>query len=126
MPFIHIKSLPLEQQFNVTEAIIAIGKDFAKENDIPLNHVHTTWVFYKPGHYAKGDVAPKYQPEKPHSVIVDLLTPDFNNPQTIRQMLISLAHSISRRANIPLQKIFIHHRPAASENVFDDGKVVSW
>ena len=126
MPFIHIKSLPYEHAFNVTVAIIAIGKDFAEKNGIPLEHVHTTWEFFKPGHFAKGDFAPNYQPETPHSVIVDLLTPDFNDRQTIKQMLLSLAQGISQYANTPMRKIFINHRQAASDMVFDDGKIVSW
>ncbi len=67
----------------------AYGKEFAEKNHIPLDHVHTTWEFFKPGHFAKGDIAPKFQPETPHSVIVDLLTPDFNDQQTSRQMLLS-------------------------------------
>ncbi len=103
----------------------AYGKEFAEKNHIPLEHIHTTWEFFKPGHFAKGDMAPKFMPETPHSVIVDLLTPDFNDSQTIRQTLLTLAQSISQRAKVPIHKIFINHRQAVSGTVFDDGKIVS-
>ena len=126
MPFIQIKSLPFQTPFDVPDAIIGINTDFAEENDIPLEHVHTTWEFFQPGHFAKGDIAPKHQPEQPHSVLVDLLTPDFNSIETVKKMLQTLAKSISVRANIPIRKIFINHRRAFSEMVFDDGKVVKW
>ena len=126
MPFIHIKSLPFETPFEVSSVIVDICKDFAEGNDIPLEHVHTTWEFFEPGHFAKGDSTPHYQPEGPHSVLVDLLTPDFNSTETIKKMLLTLAESISKRANIPIRKIFINHRQAHSEMVFDDGEIVSW
>lgn len=126
MPFIHIKSLPFQKDIDTSEVIIRIGKDFARHNQIPLEHVHTTWEFFKPGHFAKGDLTPEFQPQEPHSLIVDLMTPDFNDSQTIRQMLLSLADSIARHARVPKSKIFINHRQAHSGMVYDDGKIVSW
>ncbi len=126
MPFIHIKSLPFETPLDVPAVITAIGRDFAEENNIPLEHVHVTWEYFEPGHFAKGDSAPEFQPKGPHSLLVDLLTPDFNAMDAIGTMLRTLAHSISGRADVPRHKIFINHRQAFSGMVFDDGEVVTW
>lgn len=126
MPFINIKTLEFEQSFDVRAAIIKINDDFASKNDISLNHVHTTWELLNKGHYAKGNIAPDFQPEKNHPIIVDLLTPDFNDIEKSKLMLKVLATSISERLGFPINNIFINHRQALSEMVFDDGEVVSW
>lgn len=39
MPFIQIKSLPFDRPFDMAKVIIAVGKDFAGQNNIPLEHV---------------------------------------------------------------------------------------
>ena len=41
-------------------------------------------------------------------------------------MLQTLAQSIARRTQMPLNKIFVNHRQACSGMVFDDGDVVTW
>lgn len=126
MPFIQIKSLPFERTFDVSEAVRGIARDFALANDIPLFHVHTTWEFFLAGHYAKGEDAPDMQPDSNYPVLVDLLTPDFNSAEVIEKMLNSLASSIARHAHMDIKNIFINHRYAHSEMVFDDGKIVKW
>ncbi len=126
MPFIHIKSLPYRTPLDVPEVITGICRDFAHANDIALEHVHATWEFFAPGHFAKGDSAPRFQPEGPHSILVDLLTPDFNGIATVAKMLQTLADSIATRAKVPVRKIFINHRAAHSGMVFDDGEIVKW
>ncbi len=85
-----------------------------------------TWEYFAAGHFANGDSAPEYQPEGRHSVVVDLLTPDFNSMETIGTMLQTLAQSIARRTQMPLNKIFVNHCQACSGMVFDDGDVVMW
>lgn len=126
MPFIHIKSLPFQQPLDVPRVIEGIARDFAEKTDIELLHVHTTWEFLQPGHYAKGDRTPEYQPNAHHPLIVDLLTPDFNDNDTIAVMLETIAESISKRAAFPKNNIFINHRHAHSAMVFDDGEIVHW
>lgn len=126
MPFIHIKSLPFEQPFNVPAVILDISGDFAEANVVPLEHVHVTWEYFQPGHFAKADCAPDFQPDSPHSVLVDLLTPDFNDRDTVQTMLETLAQSIASLTHISIRKIFINHRQARSGMVFDDGEVVKW
>lgn len=69
MPFIKIKSLPFEGPRDITIIIAAIGWDFVVENDIPLEHVHTTWRFCLPGHFAKGETTPSHQSDSTHSVL---------------------------------------------------------
>ena len=126
MPFIHIKSLPFETPLDVPGVITGICRDFAQANDIALEHVHVTWEYFEPGHFAKGNSAPRFQPQTPHSILVDLLTPDFNSGPSVQKMMRTLADSISVRAEVSVRKIFINHRPAHSGMVFDDGEVVTW
>jgi len=126
MPFIHIKSLPFEEQVEMASIITYVATDFSDKTKIELEHIHTTWEFYRPGHYAKGGLAADYQPENNYPIIVDLLTPDFNDLKVIAVMLESIASSISKSVNFPIKNIFINHRPALSGMVFDDGKVVKW
>lgn len=126
MPFIQIKSLPFEEALNISEVLCRINEEFATRTDVQLEHVHSTWEYFQPGYYAKGDVAPKCQPDSFHALFVELLTPDFNDVDDCALMLEVLAASLARHVRIPLRNIFIYHRQARSGMVFDDGKVVYW
>lgn len=126
MPFIHIKSLPFEQPKPISEILCLVNHDFATRLDIPLEHVHSTWDYFQPGHFAKGELAPKCQPDSFHSLLVELLTPDFNNDETCAMMLEVLAASLAKHVRVPLRKIFINHRQVRSGMVFDDGQIVRW
>ena len=66
------------------------------------------------------------QPGNSHPVLVDLLSPDFNSPEQIENMLRVVAASIAKRAQVSLNNIFINHRRAHSGMVFDAGEVVRW
>lgn len=61
-----------------------------------------------------------------HPIIVDLLTPDFNDAETIRLMLKTIAASIAARLPFPFDNIFINHHQAHAGMVSDDGKIVEW
>jgi len=126
MPFIHIKSLPFEEEFDISNTIVNIATDFSNRTGIELRHIHTTWEFYLPGNYAKGDEVAEYQPKEGYPIIVDLLSPDFNELKIITVMLESIADSISEQLDFPKNNIFINHRQAHSAMVFDDGNVVKW
>lgn len=126
MPFIHIKSLPIDKSPTIPEIIKGIAQDFSNNTGIELHHIHTTWEFFQPGYYAKGKGVADVQPEANFPIIVDLLTPDFNEKNTIKLMLWSIAESISKRAEFPKNNIFINHRQAHSAMVFDDGEIVHW
>lgn len=126
MPFIHVKSLPLDSGAASDDLVVGIVADFAAATGIGLEHVTATWEFLRPGHYAAAGRAPYSQPEASHPVLVDLLAPDFNSPERIETMLLAVAGSIAKRAGIPLANIFINHRPAHSGMVFDSGEVVRW
>lgn len=126
MPYIHIRSLPFEEQKPISQILCRINREFSTRLDIPLEQIHSTWDFFQPGHFAKGEVAPRNQPDGFHSLLVDLLTPDFNDPQTCEMMLEVLAASLAKNAKVPLRKIFITHRQARSGMVFDDGQIVRW
>lgn len=126
MPFIHIKSLPFEKSFKVTSVLEGLTKDFAKGTSIGLEHVTATWEFLPSGHYAVAGKTVSHQPQDSHPVLVDLLSPDFNGPVKVEKMLKVIAASISKRARIPIENIFINHRQAHSGMVFDAGEIVRW
>ncbi len=126
MPFIHIRSLPFQKPLDMPSIIEGIARDFSDKTGIELRHVHTTWEFFQSKHYAKGNETPEYQPDTHHPLIVDLLTPDFNDSDTIVVMLETVADSISKRVAFPKNNIFINHRQAHSAMTFDDGQIVQW
>lgn len=126
MPFVHIKSLPFEEVFDADSVLEGITKDFAKATGIGLEHVTATWEFFLPGHYALAGKVASRQPRNSHPILVDLLAPDFNNTDTIATMLKSIANSIAKRVDVPLENIFINHRQAHSCMVFDAGEIVRW
>jgi len=126
MPFIHIKSLPFEEEIDIGNTIKKVAIDFSENTNIQLCHIHTTWEYYQPGHYAKGDKISEFQPENHYPIIVDLHTPDFNDLNNIGIMLESIANSISNSLNFPKNNIFINNRQAHSSMVFDDGQIVKW
>lgn len=126
MPFIHIKSLPLEQDIDIPDFLSKLNQDFSAQTGIQLEHIHSTWEMIKPGFYAKGNNVPETQPVKNHPILVDILTPDFNDLKIIALMLECTAASISRFCHHPRDNIFINHRHARSSMVFDDGAIVQW
>ena len=126
MPFIHIKSLPFEEEIDIPNILKNVALDFSKNTDTNLCHIHTTWEYYQPGHYAKGEKVSKFQPKKNHTIIVELSIPDSCDLKTIGIMLESIATSISTHASFPINNIFIRSRVAKSNTVFDDGKIAEW
>jgi phenylpyruvate tautomerase PptA (4-oxalocrotonate tautomerase family) len=126
MPFIHIKSLPFQRPFEVAAVLEGLCRDFAQKAGIDIRHVHATWEFLEPGHYAVGGKTRKRQPPASHPLLVDLLSPDFNDARTIARMLTCVASSLARRAKVPRSNIFINHRGARSGMVFDAGRVERW
>lgn len=126
MPFIHVKSLPFDPPLDVSAVVEGVSRDFAEATGIGLEHVTATWQFFLPGHYAVAGKAARAQPGNSHPVLVDLLAPDLNSPAEVEQMLKSIAASISRRANLPIENVFINHRQAHAGGVFDAGDIVRW
>lgn len=126
MPFIHVKSLPFERTIEMPALVRGLTKDFAKGTGIGLEHITATWEFLPSGHYAVAGKTRMHQPGNSHPVLVDLLSPDFNSPEQIENMLRVVAASIAKRAQVPLNNIFINHRRAHSGMVFNAGEVVRW
>ena len=126
MPFIHIKSLPLNPSLDIKTIIENISADFSQETEIDLEHITVTWEYFLPGHYAVAGKVATQHPESSHPAIVDLLTPDSNTSEQILTMLKVTASSISKHAKIAIDNIFINHRQAHSGEVFDTGEIVEW
>jgi hypothetical protein len=126
MPFIHVRSLPFESSFDVAYVVEGITRDFADDTGIGLEHVTATWRFFSPGYYAVAGISASHQPHASHPVLVDLVAPDFNPPDLVERMLVSVAFSISTRTGIPMKNIFVNHRAAGTGTVLDEGEVARW
>jgi hypothetical protein len=126
VPFIHIKSLPPSEPLDVGVILEGFSRDFAEEVGIGLQHVHATWEFLQPRHYAVAGKVRDHQPSSSHPILVELLSPDFNDAKTIEAMLNCVASSLAKRARVPRSNIFINHRQARSGMVFDAGSVERW
>lgn len=126
MPFIHVKSLPFRKPFDVQSTVEGLSRDFSNGTGVGLEHVTATREFIAPDHYAVAGSAAQHQPDDSHPVLVDLLAPDFNTPETVETMLATVAASISARTGIPIGNIFINYREAHSGMVFDAGNTVRW
>ncbi|MDC4224149.1 MAG: hypothetical protein MPW15_07965 [Candidatus Manganitrophus sp.] len=126
MPFIHIKSLPFEEDLEMSSILAAVSRDFSEEMGIKIEHVTVTWEYFEGWHYGAGGRTAANQPKESHPILVDLLVPDFNPPEAIEKMLVCVAASIAKRVEIPKNNIFIHLRQARSGQVFDSGEIVRW
>ena len=126
MPFIHIKSLPPQTDFNIVDAVESISKTFSKETGIAIEHITATWEFFDSGHYAFGGKTTMYQPVQSHPIIVDLLAPDFHDKASVERMLNCLALMVAEQIKVTKGNVFINYRQAHSGQVFDKGKVVYW
>ncbi|WDT77425.1 MAG: hypothetical protein MPW16_09450 [Candidatus Manganitrophus sp.] len=126
MPFIHIKSLPFEEDLEMSSILAAVSRDFSERVGIEIAHVTVTWEYLESWHYAAGGLTAPNQPKESHPLLVDLLVPDFNPPETIEKMLTCVAASIAQRVGIPENNIFINVRQARSGQVFDAGEIVRW
>jgi phenylpyruvate tautomerase PptA (4-oxalocrotonate tautomerase family) len=126
MPFIHIKSLPLQQDVSIRTAIEQICRDFSSETGTPPEQVTVTWDYVMSGHYAVAGKAATQQPIRSHPVLVDMLVPGSNAPDTIERMMRCVAESIAKHSGIPCDNVFINCRAANSGMVLDGGEVVRW
>lgn len=126
MPFIHVRSLPFSTPLDMRSIVEGMTEDLSKGSGVKLEHVTATWEFWSPGHYAVAGKAATRQPDASHPVLVDLLSPDFDSPAQVEQMLRTVASSIAKRANVPIANIFVSHRHARSGAVFDGGDIVRW
>ena len=126
MPFIHIKSLPLDGGLSVSDIVEGISRDFSEQVGIEIEQVTATWEGLSSWHYAAAGRAAANQPNNSHPILVDLLVPDFYPPDLVEKMLTSVAASISKRAGVSDHNIFINLRLARSGQVFDAGEIVRW
>ncbi|MDE0040519.1 MAG: hypothetical protein OXT74_00645 [Candidatus Poribacteria bacterium] len=126
MPFIHVKSLPFNQPRDVGAVLEGLTRDFAESTGIKLEHVTATWEFLSEGNYAVAGSAALHQPKASHPVLVELVAPDFNSTEDVEIMLETVASSISKRANVQKDNIFVIYRGVGSGTVFDRGEIVRW
>ncbi|MCG7872727.1 MAG: hypothetical protein N0C88_07235 [Candidatus Thiodiazotropha lotti] len=126
MPFIHIKSLPFEQQRNISRILQRVTEDFSTVSGIDKQHITVTWDILSAGHYAVAGEVADFQPESGHPLLVELLLPDFNSSEAIAEYIKAVAESLSRHTQVPINNLFINCRLARSGQVFDAGEMVYW
>lgn len=126
MPFIHIKSLPLEGGPAISSILEGVSRDFSERMGIEIKHVTVTWEDLPSGRYASGGRTAMNQPRESHPILVDLLVPDFNPPEVVEKMLKCVASIVAGRVKIPESNIFINALQARSGQVFDAGEIVRW
>jgi hypothetical protein len=110
MPFIHTKSLPLENRNSVPDVINNISKSFQEDTEIEEKHITVTWEYYESNHYSFGGLLGKMHDFKIHQIIVDLLIPNFNDKNMIKKMMTSISNNLSEGMGCPCDRIFIHCR----------------
>ncbi|MDT8405055.1 hypothetical protein [Sulfuriflexus sp.] len=111
---------------DASAVIEGLSKDFSNATGIGIEHITATWEVLPSGHYAVGGKTALQQPPTSHPVLVDLLAPDFNADESIEKMLRAVSSNISKRADVPINNIFINCRKAHSGMVFDAGEIVHW
>ena len=93
---------------------------------IDLEHVTATWEILTPHHYAVAGETAACQLLDSHPVLVDLLAPDFNSPETVQTMLEAVAQSVAGVSGVALRNVFVNYREAHAGQVFDAGEIVRW
>lgn len=126
MPFLHIRSLPVGDDFDAAGAVRAISAEFAGGAEVAEQHVTVTWQTFEPGHYASAGETATAQPAASHPVLVELLAPDSNSDERIERMLQVAAGAVAAQAGIEPDNVFVHFSAVRSGQVFDGGQLVRW
>lgn len=122
MPIIAIKTLL--KPADIAQSLQQISEQFSQASEIDLQHISMTWETFSADHYLVGGQLETTSDR--HPILVQLITPDFQNDDQTADMLNALAQSISSSLNWPLNRIFITHHPVSSGHVFDQGKIMHW
>src|SRR3712207_5265518 len=112
MPFLHIRSLPIEDDFDAAEAVRAISAEFAAGADVREQHVTVTWQTFEQGHYASAGETATAQPAATHPILVELLAPDSNSDERIERMLRAAAAAVAAQAGVEPGNVFVHFSAA--------------
>jgi phenylpyruvate tautomerase PptA (4-oxalocrotonate tautomerase family) len=126
MPVIRITSLPFASDPDIPASIRGVSATLATLFDIDEQHITITWDFLQPGHYSSGGETADYQSPNSHPLIVKILVPDFNPPENIEKILLSVAEVLAKSVKVSQGNIFIHLETAHSGSVFDDGIIARW
>ncbi|WP_286238702.1 hypothetical protein [Neptuniibacter halophilus] len=127
MPLICIKSLPFEDEIDVSAMIKSITEDFARGSEVSIEHITVTWEFIPARQYSVAGLRPASQPQSgSHPVLVELHAPSFHNDSSVEAMMECIAFSISKRSGVSYSNIFISYRKVSSGHLFDHGEVVRW
>ncbi|NIP31063.1 MAG: hypothetical protein GTO02_15040 [Candidatus Dadabacteria bacterium] len=126
MPLIHVKSLPFENDVDISEVTKSISSEFSNESEINEKQIIVTWDFYMPHCFSFQGKTAKNIEESDHPVLVEFIAPDFNSVERIQEMMKSISRAISKNAKITENKIFILYRSAQSGLVLDEGNIVEW
>ncbi|WNO09656.1 hypothetical protein [Teredinibacter sp. KSP-S5-2] len=126
MPVITIKSLPFDGEVDIPYVLSHITESLSLSTQVDAEHIHVSWEFFLPGHYAKGGKTPLIQPLSNHPVMIEILIPDFHRKNVIDTMMESLADSIALHTDVARNNILITQKLVSSGRVFDNDEVVQW
>jgi hypothetical protein len=126
MPVISIQSLPFSPAIKAEQVLSQLSQAFSEQFNIQLEHVSANWRYLDRHHYVVAGKSAEFQCPYSHPILVELLAPDFTQPQDVENMLTFIASQLAKL--IPIQKtnIFIEYRAAKSGWIFDQGKIVRW
>ena len=126
MPFIHVKSLPLQKSTNIEVLLKNLSKTVAKETQIDEKHFTVTWNFFEPQRYCCAGKISTSHNYSSHPILVDVLVPDFFREEKKAHIMEIIAENLNANLQCDIKNIFIHCREARSGEVFDKGEVAHW
>ena len=115
MPFVHVRSLPLDDPFDADAAVRVVSTEFASEIGTEERHVTVTWQTLDAQSAAGG-----------RPILVDVVAPDFNDDERIVAMLRAAAGAVARAVGVEAGGVFAEFRGARSGQVLDGGEIVRW
>jgi len=126
MPFVHVRALPLEGDFDPGAVVRAISAEIAQAAGVDEKHMTVTWHTFAPDHYASSGITAPTQPPASHPVLVELVAPDFIPPEQVEKLLRATAAAVARCARVSPENVFVEFRGARSGQVLDAGEIVRW
>jgi phenylpyruvate tautomerase PptA (4-oxalocrotonate tautomerase family) len=123
MPILHVKALPQQKQFNISEVLKKTTLAISEAYGCAPQQVWATWEEIPPDHYVEGDISRDAQPETTHPPIAELICFEGKDASTIETVLSVAAKTLSEGLGIP-NNIFIRYSEAKSGQVIAGNGIV--
>lgn len=125
MPFIRIKSPPVEPNLEMGAVLETLCASFSSRSGIDVKHITAIWEELKPDCYVSAGSIAKEGISATHPILVELFAPDLFEAQ-VPELLNSLADCLASQMRISREHIFIAYQPARSGWILDRGKLEIW